>query len=408
MPEVIIIGAGMAGLSAALELKKRSISYVLLEAADEVGGRARTLHLPSGVDADLGAHWMHGEGNPLGRLVREYGIRCHKDKAAKFIIFEKGMRREVGADWLEQAVDPDLANWIRRGEELDRPLPDLGRDEESRKTLLNFGRLWNCIDPPIEPSAREFLTDENTPGGLQPEGGMQSLTAKMAADAGFENIHLNTTVTVISAGAENVRVETAGGGIWDAKQALFTGSLGVLNNGMITFDPPLSDAFRAHLAGLVMGTMDKIILELDPEFFEERGIAPDMAVELLEETPPHFCHIRSAGAPLVTLFIAGERAKKIENFTSAEALAYARHVLSPVEELKGFEERLASPPVVTNWSSNPYARGAYSSCLPGHRRSGPWAEGKICFCGDTFDERFPASLAGAFLSGQKAAQQLFH
>ncbi len=406
--DAIIIGAGMAGLSAALELKKRGASFVILEAADEAGGRAITRRLPSGVDADLGAHWMHGEKNPLADQLKHYGIHGHKSDKGRMFVCEHGRKEEVGSDWLDKAIDKDLARWIKTRREPDQPIAALGRDDKARDTLRTFGRLWNCVDPPIQPSAREFLTDESTPGGLQVPGGMVALTSKMVEDIGAENLRLNTPVTTVSSGRHGAKAEVRGGEAWTADTVFFTGSLGVLDSGIMSFDPPLSVAFKNHLGGLVMGRMDKIILEVDDRFFKERGIAPDTGYELLDGPRPHFAHLHGAGAPLITLFITGAAAETVERMDAKLALDYAHAALSPIAEIYGWADRLVSPPLVTGWSSNPYTRGAYSSRLPGARRSGPWLEGHICFCGDTFSEHFPASMAGAFLSGRDAAQMLFH
>lgn len=405
MADIIIIGAGMAGLSAALELKSRGVSYILLEAAEEPGGRAQTRILPSGVHADLGGHWLHGEKTPLKDLLKNYHIPYHKDKAGSLLIYEHGeVKKSSGEKWLDKSVNHKKAKRIERGEEPDCAVTGLAKDADGASTLRRFATMWNGIDPPLEPSAREFLTDQSTPGGLELEGGMHTLLDKMIDRAGRENILVNAAVTAISSGKDNVRVETRTGKALEARNAIFTGSLGVLNSGLVAFDPPLSDKLHEYLSGLVMGQMNKIIFELEPEFFEQRNIPQDMGIILLEQEPPHFCHIHSAGAPLITLFISGSHAELVERLDANEALDYALRYLSPVKEIAGFERHMASPPLVTNWVGNPYIRGAYSSCLPGARRSGPWVEAHLCFCGDTFDDEYPASLAGAYLSGKKAAQ----
>ena len=66
---------------------------------------------------------------------------------------------------------------------------------------------------------------------------------------------------------------------------LFTGSLGVLKSNMISFQPPLSGDFHEHLAGMVMGRVNKIVIDLDPGFFAARDIPVDMAIELLDGDP---------------------------------------------------------------------------------------------------------------------------
>ncbi|ESQ84872.1 hypothetical protein AEAC466_07390 [Asticcacaulis sp. AC466] len=405
MTDILIIGAGMAGLAAALELQRHSLDFLILEAASEPGGRAATVTTPTGTPVDLGAHWLHGDGTPLKALIEEYGIGYREDRSDNLTLYEGGRARQADGDWLEGLLDVDKAHGIKSGTVPDCPLPELAKDARGRKVLTEFGLMWNGVDPPVYPSAHEFLTDENTVGGLQPDGGIGMVIASMAEAVG-DRILYDTHIAEILTQEDIVEVRSAENDIWTARYVLFTGSLGVLKSGDVAFDPPFSEALTDHLAGLVMGDMNKIVVEVEPGFFEARGIAPDTALELLDASPPHFCHIRSAGQPLISLYISGRQAEAVEGFTGAEALGYLRTILAPVEALTGFEAHTTGDVILSHWSGNPLTRGAYSACLPGHRRSTPWLEGRVCFCGDTFDTRFPASLAGAFRSGRKAARQI--
>ena len=152
--------------------------------------------------------------------------------------------------------------------------------------------------------------------------------------------------------------------------------------------------------------MNKIVAEVDPAFFTVRNIPNDLSLELLDGAPPHYCHVKSAGLPLISLYISGKYAAGIEGLDAAAARTYLRRVLAPVEQLEGFDDHMIGDPIISQWVGNPFTCGAYSACLPGGRRSGPRFEGRVGFCGDTFDERFPASLAGAFRSGEAAAREI--
>jgi monoamine oxidase len=182
MIDVMIIGAGMAGLSAALELKRHGIAYRLLEAQSEISGRALTRCLPSSATVDLGAHWLHGKKNPLKTVLESYRIPYRKDKTEHVFIYQHGkVTKSRGTQWLDDAVDAKKAKRIEEKEASDCPITELAINERSREILRDFATMWNGIDPPLEPSAKEFLSDESTPGGLQPEGGMKALMDAMAA-----------------------------------------------------------------------------------------------------------------------------------------------------------------------------------------------------------------------------------
>lgn len=403
MEDVIIIGAGFAGLTAALELKRAGLSYRILEACDQPGGRARSRVLSSGRTIDLGAHWLHGEDNPLQTELDRYGIAWRRDQGEAMYIQDNGVLRPAADDWLDAAIDQDKADAIKRGQAPDCGLTDLAVDAEAHKVLAGFALLWNGVDPPVVPSALEFLNDENTPGGLEIEGGMGELIHHLAEEVGAARIHLRTSVSRIAEIDDGVRIQAMDGSQWFGRHVLFTGSLGVLKSNMVIFQPPLSGDFHEHLAGMVMGRVNKIVIEIDPAFVAARDIPVDMALDLLDNDPPHFCHVHSGGQPVIQLYAAGRQAERIEGLTPAEALDYAVDVLRPVDVLHGFESHVLSPAIVTRWVANPYTRGAYSCCLPGGKRSGPRKEGAIVFCGDTFDERFPASVAGACRSGRAGA-----
>lgn len=404
MTDVLIIGAGVAGLSAALELKKRGLTYLLIEATDKPGGRARTHRNGAGTAIDLGAHWLHGENTPLRAVLDHYGLPYHEETEGDMFVHEHGKLNPAPEDWIEGAVDWQKADAIKKGEAPDVPLPDLAVDDAARARLSDFGLMWDGIDPPYHPSAYEFLTDENTPGGLQPKNGMASLVEALAREAGPENLRLNTPVARVTSHKDHVDVQSNDGTRFMARMALFTGSLGILKSNAVTFDPPLSQDFRRHLSGLVMGKMNKIVVEVDPAFLDARRVGIDTGFILLDSQPPYFCHVRSAGVPVIQLYISGHHAEIIEGMTAKEALDYLSRVVTPVDCLRGFEAHVVAEPVVSGWVSNPFTRGAYSCCLPGHKRQSPHREARVFFAGDTFDERFPASVAGAFRSGETAAR----
>ena len=405
MDDVIVVGAGVAGLAAAVDLKRSGLSFRILEAGDGAGGRARTRIMRSGVAADLGAHWLHGENNPVAAELSRYGIAARPDQGELMWIYDNGeMRQEEAGAWLEDAIRADLAEAVRSGAHADIALPELGIDNEARDTLSTFSLLWNGVQPPVYPSAREFLTDESTPGGVHVEGGMCALTSAMLAEAGADRIHLRTSVCRITETSDGASIQSMDGSVWTARRVIFTASLGVLQGRLVTFAPDLSSGFHEQLAGLVMGHVNKIIIEVDPDFMAASGVPVDMALELLEGPVPYFCHVHSGGQPVIQIYAGGREAEAIEALAPDQALAYARDILAPVEALKGFDAHVVSPPIVTRWVANPYTRGAYSCCLPGARRSGPVTEGLVTFCGEAFDDRFPASVAGAWRSGKAAAE----
>jgi len=403
--DVIIVGAGMAGLSAALELKSQGLSCLILEAQPHVGGRAASIVTSSGASADLGAHWLHGKDNPIRDLLDRYQIPYEKDKARHMRIYQDGKMHEAkGGAWLEECIDQAKAKSVKAKEIPDCKLSDLAVNKKSRKILQDFALMWNGLEPPTEPSALEFLTDLSTPGGLQIPQGIGVLFGHMLEEVGMRHILPNLPVVKITNDEEGVEVEAQDGSIFHAPKLLFTVSLTVLKSGMISFVPPLSDGLMRDLSRFAMGKMNKIIVELRPDFFEKRNIPDNLSLQLLDGKQPHFCHVHGAESPFMMLFISGDMAETVERMSSEQALAYMKTALLPVKDLTGFEGYMVGPPIVTGWVGNPYTQGAYSACLPGGKRSWPRQEGNVYLCGDTFDPYYFSSLAGAFRSGRAAAQ----
>ena len=406
MTDVLIVGAGLAGLSAGLACKRRGIDCRILEATGDIGGRALTRKTPSGTPVDLGGHWLHGEKTPLKGVLTRYGIGYGDDNGDTLICENGKVRKGDEDNWLESVIDQGKAERIRRGKAPDCPLPELALNDKGRKRLEQFALMWDGIDPPQAPSAREFLTDENTPGGLQLDGGMAALTHRMADEIGHGRIRLHTPISRIASISDGVQVEASDGSHWNARRVIFTASIGVLAAGMVAFDPPLSADFQRQLSGFIMGEMGKVVVEVDPAFLDERGIKTDTGLLLLDATLPHFCHLRSHCLPLISLYVSGRRMREVERLNADQALGYVSTLLRPITQLAGFEAHVTGEPMISHWVGNPYTRGAYSGLMPGHERPGPRLEGAVCFCGEAFDTRFPASLAGAYRSGEAAVALL--
>ena len=123
-PDVVVIGAGSAGLSASAELMRRGISFVCIEGMNRIGGRCYTDNSTFGVPADHGAHWLHGfSKNQIGEFGQEHKdkFKVYNVKKSRTYVYDGG--KKVEADKLWDIVEK--IQEIKDTRTLDVPLIDL-------------------------------------------------------------------------------------------------------------------------------------------------------------------------------------------------------------------------------------------------------------------------------------------
>lgn len=419
-PDVIIIGAGLAGLTAAYALKRQGIPYKIIEASDQAGGRAQTVTMPHGAVVNTGANWLHsGEKNPIFPLIKELGIPFEDDKISnnKMVSYYNEKRHE-GVSFRNRMkrlfYNPitTLGAYIS-----DTPLKNVAMFPRNRKIIERFIPIWLGVDAkqPHQASLQEMLYENSHPGGLQLEGGIKSLIDRLVQEVGEENIIYNAAVEKISEGGHSggtvVKVQQDGKTYnYAAKYAIFTGSIGVLKNrdSDIELPPAATRKLQPYLDGLTMGKFAKAVIEIDPEFFKNKPHLRNMHIDLLDGEPPAFCHINTSGQNTLTLMVGGDAAEKLEKMKPDAALELIKKKLEPAaaNELQGYEAFIQGKPLLTGWMQNQYTRGSYSARSVGGKREQGLQAGNILFAGEAFHKTMSGTLAGAYESGQYAAQQV--
>ncbi|MBE7245731.1 MAG: FAD-dependent oxidoreductase, partial [Actinomycetospora chiangmaiensis] len=267
-PEVLVIGAGAAGIGAARALLARGVPVAVLEARNRVGGRALTIAL-RGHALDLGAHWLHaGPINPLVALGRVRGERLRRApqdshvwadgrpggsdavraNARAFARADRAMTRGAGQPGADRpaadALPPGLGPWGRRVAQVHglvsgRPLSEV--------SLHDF--------PSLEYSENFFLAD-----------GYGSYLARLANNL---PIALSAPVTRIDWSNKQVCVETASGAAYHARAAIVTVPIMVLRDGP-AFTPPLPNALRSAIDGFTTGIYEHAVLHWPSSPFSGR------------------------------------------------------------------------------------------------------------------------------------------
>ncbi len=413
--DVLIIGSGMAGLAAAEDCARHGVSYLILEAASQPGGRTRTSESAAGTKVELGANWVHSrDKGEVIRFLESSGLPYDTtDEGTNVSCIYKG--REHDADFIEK-LEKDRINKVRAAAAylgFDQPVPKIIKGEDG-ELLGNFlSRHWVGIEAK-DYSATEFTHEPYQTCGYQIASGYGALVEDMVHHIGPERILYNKPVVTMADGRRGVTVTTLDGSEFKAKKAIFTGSVGVLQSGQVRFesakdpqDERLNWQVQKAVEPIVMGHLAKVSFDLDPDWLAAHPEHINRSLMLFDE-PQMFAHVGSGGKPILTVFVGGDAGMAAEQ---AEPEALRAHAVFSIRKFKGFEEieRILRPglPVVSQWNTDPYVMGAYSSMRIGGERTGPVAIGRnIMLAGEAFDPELASYVDGALRSGARAAERL--
>lgn len=407
----LVVGAGAAGLSAAIELVRAGWQVKILEASSRSGGRIWTDH-SLGVPVDMGAAWLHGAGggNPLVELFQKAAQGHFVSDSDSLALFDKG---EEISDELYEALDEAYEEWMDEARSMKRRAQkgdsmELVLEENPESGFLKKGLRWQfASEVEIELAAdadelslKYWDEDEAFPGEeWLPRKGYGSLIDYLAQGL---DIEYNTPVSSVSRTARGVLLQ-AGEKKYEADRAIITVSVGVLKSEAIRFDQGLSDRKRSALQRMKMGTMMKTVLEFPNSFWPDvhrMGLpsASDPILEFWNLEPVH-------GKPVLVALCAGSEARRLEKVSDRELQSVV------MEQIRGMFGKTPEPRRMlrTRWHSSPLTRGSYSmiaagSSLEDHATLGDPDDDRVFFAGEACHEQYTSTVHGAILSGRRAAR----
>jgi monoamine oxidase len=406
--DVIVIGAGAAGLAAAQELARAGRSVLVLEARERVGGRCWTRRMPGlEIPVELGAEFIHGEAKVTHALLKNAGLAA-VDSVREQRFLEHGRLRRINAfteaqraarQALELERDISVASFLRR-----LRLPARTKD---------FARMmvegFDAADP--RRASMRAIADEWGGGELgasqpRPQGGYGALLDWLAnaVVASGAQLRLGAVVTKVQWRAGAVSV----GGMFlgepfaaRAKRAIVTLPLGVLQRGPLRFPQK-----RAALGKLASGPVVRVAMRFHEAFWEKR--APGAAFFHAREAPfPTSWTPLPMRAPLLTAWAGGPKAARLTGSSTRKLLDAA---LASVESIFGKGPRaLLAAAYAQDWMHDPFSRGGYSYVLVGgmgarEELAAPLEE-TLFFAGEATDSEEPGTVAAALRSGQRAARE---
>ena len=415
--DVLVIGAGIAGLRAAEVLVANGRRVIVLEARDRLGGRIYT-DRSWGVPVELGASWIHGvENNPIAALAAAKGITTQATDYESIMYGADGQRLGDGAldDIEEQVADlveagregsPDTDEPLRTA--LDRAIAAADLDPSERLNVemgITASIEHEYATDAVNLSATNFDDGADEGGGdaLLP-GGYDQVVAAVANGL---DVRLGHVVTSIDTSGDRAVVVTAQGN-FQAGAVVVTVPLGVLKAGTIEFLPALPEAKSRAIAKLGMGTLSKTCLRFESQFWPDDAelidIVPSVSrrgqwVESLSLTG-------LVDVPALMMFNAGEFARAVEAMTDPEVIASASNALKPA-----FPEFSTPTGLLRSaWSVDPFSLGSYSFIGVGaslaDRDALAEPDGRRVFAGEACSRDHAATVHGAYASGEAAAKAL--
>lgn len=430
--DVVVIGAGAAGLTALRELRRAGLKVLCLEARDRIGGRILTVHDPlSPIPIELGAEFIHGRPPEVWNPVRSAGLTVYD-------CFEKAVHIREGQPWHEEDAWL-LANQVL--EDMQRTAhekPDesfaefLGRSahsDDAKELAASFVEGFNAADKNvigIASLAQDAAAAASIGGdrSYRVVNGYDAVVSSLAS--GVEELHstlqLNAVVERIEWETGRATVHFRSGlsnreATVTAHRVIITVPLGVLqaeagSAGTIRFEPePVDTLAAAHR--LRFGAVIRMVLRFREPFWEELTRLGTFGFLLSQEQYfPTWWTPMPVRAPLITGWSAGPRADRLKGQSRSEILAHALSDLARVmsvelERVSGLLEAAS----FHDWSDDPFARGAYSYAAAGARDArealATPVSDTLFFAGEATElNGHSATVHGAIASGKRAAQQV--
>ena len=434
--EVLVIGAGAAGLAAAETLCSANVKVRILEARNRIGGRIETVRDPDlPIPIELGAEFTHGRPGEIFEIARATSLSI-AEVTAKHRHLQNGRLRER-YDLLSK-IDEIFERMS------DPALPD--------ETFAEFATR-TAADPEVRAWATAYVEGFNAARAdrISTRALVQEMQASDAIDGersfriaeGYDRVaqrlyerctsqgaicQLNSVVSGVRwrRGRVEVAVQSSSGNshaFFSADQVVVTVPLGVLQapenaRGTIHFDPPLA-GLREALAHLQMGAAMRITFRFRNSFVKQRRqlFEPGFIHSGDEGFPTWWTTLAaaapgSAPIPALTAWAGGPKAERLSGLGDELVAGVAIDSLSRILAVK----RDSIAPQVKrwylhNWCRDPFARGAYSYAgvggLEARRTLAAPVEETLYFAGEaTETEGHPATVHGAIASGRRAARQI--
>jgi monoamine oxidase len=403
-PDVVVVGAGAAGIGAARQFAELGLSCVVLEADNRIGGRAYTDTTTFGVPFDIGCAWIHAaDRNPFYRFAQwdKFKLKFH-DLHLNELYY---MRNRAGAAGVKQEHEAEEVIHKRAGKiahrkdvPTSRAVPKWTEPFEAAATYM--GPMDMGVDLSDLSTADYAQSADLDPNYLVYEG-FGTLVAKTGANI---PVKLSTPVRTIRYGeGAGVKVDTDAGTI-EARACIVTVSTGVLAANAIRFTPELPDWKVAAIGEVPMGLLAKIPMQIPGE---RLGLAPydNVLVEYPGRQEIYFL-AWPWETDLMVGFVGGDFGWQLSAAGEDAAIDFAKERLGQTFGSK--VPGKVTKALFTKWASNPLTLGAYAAARPCHYKAraalGRPLDERVFFAGEALAGPLIQTAGGAFLSGEETAK----
>jgi monoamine oxidase len=400
--DIVVIGAGAAGIAAARRIQAANRKVIVVEAAAQIGGRCLTDTTTFEVPFDRGARWLHNpDTNPMLKLARSAEL----DISAAPV----GQKIRIGRRYARAGETEEfLAALVRANRAIDEAsrgkadvscasaLKDLGDWAGTADFVLGANFAGKDLKD-ISVIDKVHAQDRNA--ALACRQGLGTLIARLGEQV---PLALSTPANQIGWNGRDVTVETPAGKI-AARAAVITVSSNVLAAGNIKFTPDIPRRQLDAAAKLNLGSYDHIALQLPGN---PLGLArDDIIIEQSNSTRTALLFANMGSSSLCSIDVGGSFGRDLSGQGEAAMVAFAVEWLS---KLFGSEVAAAvKKSSATRWNAAPYALGAMSVAGPGNEPSRKILTepiGCMFLAGEATHETLWGTVDGAWESGERAAE----